>query len=110
ACFTKPDPDDLLRNFYERAKPLGCWGVYARRATRARKSAEAGPIIKGMVLAVIGFAATCLLVIGLTDLWFANYSRGGGELLASGVLFWLFRNGITKHHDFIDNRDRNFYK
>lgn len=108
ACFTKPDPDDLLRNFYERAKPFGCWGVYARRPNRVRKSTEAGPIIKGMVLAVIGFAATCLLVVGLTDLWFANYSRGGGEVLASVVLFWLFRKGIAKYLDFFENRDRNF--
>lgn len=110
ALFTKPDPDLLLQSFHDRAKPLGFWGKYGQCGTTASRHTNVRPMARGFLLAVIGFVAICLLVTGITDLWFAKYNRGGCELLAAAVLFFMFKRGTAKYLNMLTERDNNLRK
>ncbi len=110
ALFTKPDPDWLLQRFHDRARPLGFWGKYAPREETGNRWTPMRPILKGFLLAILGFAAICLLVIGITDLWFANYSRGAYELLGATFLFFIFHKGATKYLNALTDRDNDLRK
>lgn len=90
ALFTKPDPDELLGSFYQRVRPFGWWGPY-RRFAQPTPASERLPIARGIGVAVVGFIATSLLIVGLTNLWFGVYRWSVAELSGSALLFYLFR-------------------
>lgn len=96
ALLTKPDPIELLESFYLRAKPFGWWGPY-RHLRKPKPLSERLPIARGMGVALVGFAATCLLIIGLTKLWFGAYGWSAVELAGSALLFCVFRV-LTKRY------------
>jgi SSS family solute:Na+ symporter len=104
ALNTPPDPDNLLSDFYRRAKPLGAWRPYSIKFKVIRGKGSAMPILRGMSIAIIGFAATCLLILGLTEAWFGRYLSAGIELLASGLLFIVFRRTSRSFLQFLDAR------
>ncbi|HWK59052.1 MAG TPA: hypothetical protein VNQ80_17035 [Parapedobacter sp.] len=110
ALFTKPDPDQLLQRFHDRVKPLGLWGKYAQHGPAGNRRTNVKPIMRGIALAIVGFVAICLLVIGITDLWFANYSRGAYELLGAAVMFFIFHKGAAIYLNALTDRDNNLRK
>ena len=85
ALFTKPDPGPLLVNFYNRAKPLGWWKPVSG-------SNRIGVIFKGMGIAVVGAASVSLLIVSLSEAWFAMWYRSLALLILSVVLFIIFRS------------------
>jgi Na+/proline symporter len=101
ALLTKPDPDKMLDDFYQRVRPLGWWGRYARDR---KKSHDVRPIIRGLLVAVAGFAATSLLIQGLTEMWFARYGAGFIELTISILLFILFKKTSRSFLDMLEQR------
>jgi Na+/proline symporter len=90
ALLTKPDPEELLDEFYRRVKPFGWWGPY-KHLGRTTPSYERLPIAKGIGIAIIGFIATSLLILGLTKLWFGAYVWCIAELGIAALLFYMFR-------------------
>jgi SSS family solute:Na+ symporter len=90
ALLTKPDDDKLLDGFYKRVRPLGFWMPYRLRHTPLPKSHLIKPITRGLGVAIIGFAATSLLIQGLTELWFGRYGICLAELAGSVILFVIF--------------------
>ena len=73
ALLTKPDPEKLLNDFYQRVHPLGFWKPFRTKREFAPPGNIIKPIFWGIGVAVIGFAATCLLIQGLTEAWFGYY-------------------------------------
>ncbi|MBS0030998.1 sodium:solute symporter family transporter [Chitinophaga sp. 22321] len=104
ALLTPPDPPELLQAFYLRARPLGWWKTYKPVNSTLSKEYPLSPILRGIGIAVIGFAATSLLITGLTQLWFARYEQGSLMLLASAVLFFFFRKTANAYLDYLSSR------
>jgi len=100
ALLTKPDPDKLLHAFCEKVRPLGWWGPYRKN----RVSIDVRPIFRGSYVAVVGFAATCLFIQALTEAWFGRYMAGVAEMLASVVLFILFKRTSRSFLAFLEDR------
>jgi hypothetical protein len=62
------------------------------------------PIFRGLLVAIIGFAATCLLIQALTEMWFGRYRAGVTELSASVILFIVFRRTSVAYLNFLEQR------
>jgi SSS family solute:Na+ symporter len=102
ALLTPPDPDQLLHSFYQRARPLGCWTPFKKRTAGEGRAFK--PVFQGIGVAVIGFAATALLIQGLTQMWFGRYGIAVLLLIASIALFWAFRRMAVAFLDFLSAR------
>jgi len=101
ALLTKPDPDRMLDAFYQRVRPLGWWGPYAK-ARDWRPDVK--PIVRGLLVAIAGFAATSLLIQALTEMWFGRYGAGTMELLSSVILFIIFKKTSRSFLDWLEQR------
>jgi Na+/proline symporter len=101
ALLTKPDPDKMLDDFYQRVRPLGWWGPFARVRD---KRPDVRPIIRGLLIAIAGFAATSLLIQALTEMWFGRYGAGTVELLSSVILFIIFKKTSRSFLDLLEQR------
>ncbi|HWV67565.1 sodium:solute symporter family transporter, partial [Chitinophaga sp.] len=96
ALLTPPEPGELLHAFYERARPLGWWQQQGGKVT--------APIIRGIGIAVTGFAATAMLITGLTQAWFARYWQCALLLCGSLLLFFVFRKMANRYLSWLANR------
>ena len=101
ALVTKPDPDRMLDAFYQRVRPLGWWGPYAKARDRRP---DVKPIVRGLLVAIAGFAATSLLIQALTEMWFGRYGAGTMELLSSVILFIIFKKTSRSFLDWLEQR------
>lgn len=106
ALLTKPDPDRLLDDFYRKIRPLGFWKPYRLKNAPLPKSRIA-PIIRGLAIAVTGFAAISLLIVGLTELWFGRYWTGVTELFLSVALFIVFKRTAGSFLSYLSSRIGN---
>ena len=104
ALLTPPDPPELLRSFYERARPLGWWQHYKLHSITALRGNAVKPIFRGIMIAILGFAATSMLITGLTQAWFARYWQSVMLLLASALLFFIFRKMANTYLSWLANR------
>jgi len=89
ALLTRPDPDELLRKFYLRAHPLGCWTPYKT----LDKQGPAGSfklVFQGIGIAMLGTVSVSLLMLGLTHAWFARYLEGILTVAAAVITFFIF--------------------
>lgn len=89
ALLTKPDPDELLRKFYLRAHPLGCWTPY-RSLDKPGSDGSFRPVFRGIFIAIAGAASVSLLIVGLTHAWFARYAMAALALVTAVVLYIIF--------------------
>lgn len=101
ALLTKPDPNVLLNRFYQRVHPLGFWKPFRTEGESAPPGNIIKPIFWGIGVAVIGFAATCLLIQGLTEAWFGYYQPGILQLILSILLFIVFKKTSKKYLDYL---------
>ncbi len=77
ALLTKPDPEQILQRFYDRARPLGFWGPFRAKADEgAGGNRELRPILRGMMIATVGAVSVALLIVGLSKAWFASWWTG----------------------------------
>lgn len=107
AISTKPDPDKLLSAFYQRIHPLGFWKPYSAQQAILPSTNSVKPIFRGLWVALIGFAATCLLIQGLTAAWFGQYGNSAAEILGSVLLFIIFRKTSRSYLAFLEARINN---
>ncbi|HMI03971.1 MAG TPA: hypothetical protein VK541_15905 [Pedobacter sp.] len=89
ALVTKPDPEQLLKDFYLRARPLGFWGPFRKLGSTSTK-ASVRPILAGLLIAVLGAVAVALFILGFTHAWFARYLASAAVLTIAIVLFIIF--------------------
>jgi len=106
ALLTKPDPDRLLNDFYHRVRPLGFWKPYRLKNAPLPKT-RIRPIFRGLAVAFIGFSATALLILGLTELWFGRYWTSATELFSSAILFILFKKTSGSFLSYLTMRTKN---
>lgn len=104
ALLTKPDPEDLLQRFHDRARPLGWWGPFKQETDRAQRVDNLGPIIRGLCVALIGAAATSLFILGLTYAWFGRYGASAFALGTAAFLFFSFVKLTKAFLNFLTSR------
>lgn len=95
---TRPEDMEVLKEFYLRARPMGCWGP-VRRALIAegRLPAEAAPslILPGISVAAVGFAMVAAGVLTASTLYVGQYREAGlcgAVCLGTGAVFKLIFN------------------
>lgn len=101
ALLTRPDPERLLRSFYDRARPLGWWAPY-QRALDTRYPWK--PIARGLLIALIGTSSICLIMVGMTHAWFASYGLGAVLFAAGCILFVIFRLLANSYLSYLSKR------
>jgi len=101
ALLTPPDPKELLQDFYHKARPLGFWKPFKSAGSTSSVKEILKPILRGLWVAIIGFAATALLIQGLTEAWFGRYQICAIALILSIVLFIAFRKSSKSFLDFL---------
>lgn len=105
ALVTKPDPEPLLRDFYQRAKPLGWWGPFKEQSQRsATENSEIRPIAKGLVIATLGAASISLFILGISFAWIGRYIAGCSSLATAAICFFIFYRRMTVYLDFLTAR------
>ncbi|HMM18786.1 MAG TPA: hypothetical protein PKC47_14900, partial [Petrimonas sp.] len=97
---TKPESEELLDSFYKKTRPLGWWET----GHTETKQVNIKPIVLGILVAIVGFSATCCVILGLSDLWFAKYREGSFLLGASAVLFIIFKISLRRYLDGLEKR------
>ena len=101
ALLTKPDPEPLLRRFHQRARPLGCWTPFENAAEKIRPWHNFKPVLRGIVIALLGTIATSLFILGLTQMWFGRFAAGASSLVVSVALFIAFSRSAKTYLDFL---------
>lgn len=102
ALITKPEPEDVLIEFYRRARPMGWWGPIAAKAGVATESG-AEPILSGLILAAIGATAVGAAVIAFSAAYVAQWEilvAGGIVALVMGI---LFKASYNRYMDRLDS-------
>lgn len=97
---TKPESEELLDSFYKKTRPLGWWET----GHTETKQVNIKPIVLGILVAIVGFSATCCVILGLSDLWFAKYREGSFLLGASAILFIIFKISLRRYLDGLEKR------
>jgi SSS family solute:Na+ symporter len=109
ALLTKPDPEQLLSDFYVRARPLGFWGPF-RKLTVGDAKGPAGPILTGLLIAVLGASSVAFFILGFTQAWFARYLTSI-TILATGViafiLFWKMAQRYLRYLELRQDEAKN---
>ncbi len=107
ALLTKPDSDEVLDKFYQRARPLGCWGPVRARtpAIPAGTSSDSKSwrlIGRGFGLAFICFIGMALFILGLSNLYVGATAVGFGCLVAAVVALLGFKRWLSRYLDALD--------
>lgn len=103
ALITAPDSEALLENFHKKATPLGFWGKFNKRKKLQQQNISL--IIEGIFYAVIGFSATCCLILGLTKIWFASFGVATLLISISLLQFIIFKYCIKLFLNRLENRE-----
>ena len=95
---TRPEDMEVLKEFYLRARPMGCWGP-VRRALIAegRLPEEPAPslILPGVGVAAVGFAMIAAGVLTASTLYVGKYKEAalcGAACLVAGAVFKVIFN------------------
>lgn len=99
---TKPEKEEVLKDFYRRAKPLGHWGPVREKLIADGETEYAAErpkyvIAGGLGGAVVGFAWIALAVLAIGELFVGRYLYGTILAIAAVVLAFLFK-GIFSWH------------
>ena len=101
ALLTKPDPEPLLRKFYRRARPLGCWTPFADAGEQSNQWQNFKPVLRGILVAFCGAIATSLFILGLTQAWFGRFAWSAAAVVSSVVLFLTFSRMAKTYLNFL---------
>ncbi len=104
ALLTKPDPEPLLQQFYQRARPLGFWRPIKTLNGPGTNDREIGPILLGVLIAAVGTASVSLLILGLSQLWFGQFTLGVLSLIFATILFVAFHKMVKAFLNFLTVR------
>ncbi|OGD21361.1 MAG: hypothetical protein A2W03_04760 [Candidatus Aminicenantes bacterium RBG_16_63_16] len=87
---TKPDDMEILKSFYRKARPLGFWGPVRKACGQEVLPELRHALVKGFLLAALGFAAVVALILGIGDFYVGKFGPGAAMVavfLALGAFF-----------------------
>ncbi|MBN2329138.1 MAG: hypothetical protein JXR73_18510 [Candidatus Omnitrophica bacterium] len=102
ALCTQPDPDEVLIEFYKRARPFGWWGPIARKA--GMESYGGSPILKGLGVALLGATAISSAIIAFSCLYVARWDVVKWAVLVSIITGLAFRYAYRGFCSFPDDK------
>jgi hypothetical protein len=109
ALMTKPESNETLQAFYERARPMGWWEpvrrmIVAESANTLHASATSTLppeprflLLGGFAVAAIGAAWVAAGVLGASQLTVGNWTAATGLLIGAAAGGVLFRNLFDWH-------------
>ena len=90
ALLTKPEPEEVLVEFYKRARPMGWWGPIARKA--GVPALQGGkPIASGLAIAAIGAVMVGAGTIAVSQFYVGRHEIGIAALIVAGVFGVCFK-------------------
>jgi Na+/proline symporter len=116
ALLTKPDSDEVLDKFYQRVRPLGCWGPVRQRAQSNQMEATPRRILpnqdwkliaRGFLLACICFVGMALFIVGLSNLFVGKHGIGFGCLGGAVLVLLVFKNRLTPFLGALDDNHQS---
>lgn len=98
---TQPQDMALLKAFYRRARPMGCWGP-VRRAVLADEADAVTPMPRGLIAggigaAVLGATWIVLAVLAVSELVVGAYPTAAALAVGAVVLALLFKRVFRWH-------------
>ncbi len=105
AVTTRPEPWEILENFYQRARPLGQWGPVAGRCSEEPRSSTKA-ILSGFLIAAMGTVAVCLYILGLSSLFVGATTRAILELASGLFLLVGFVRSLSRFLESLETRCR----
>jgi Na+/proline symporter len=102
ACFSEPEPEALLIEFYRRARPMGSWGPIARKA--GMEPAGWGPIARGLGLAAAGATMVGAAVVALSCAFVGRWNVTGISVLVSAGAAVGFKHWFRPFIESLDVR------
>ncbi len=93
---TKPEPDEKLIEFYQRAQPMGWWGDIPEKAgiTKPSKSKK---VFLGLIIAVIGAIAISAGTISFNSLYIAQYNTSFYSAITCLICTFSFKILFKKY-------------
>jgi Na+/proline symporter len=88
ALMTNPEPEELLIEFYRRARPLGAWGPIARQA--GLPASGWPPVYRGFGIAATGAVMVGTGIVALSCAYVGQWNVAGAAILltvGTGVAF-----------------------
>ncbi len=94
---TKPDDMEILKAFYRKARPLGLWGPVRQACGPDIFPELRRPLLKGFLLAALGFGAVVALILGIGDLYVGKFGLGAALVGGFVVLGALFLRAFNRY-------------
>ena len=97
--FTKPIDMEILKDFYRKAKPLGCWGP-VKKAVEEEDGIKEHPkhlILGGVLVSFLGAAWIALAVLSISVIFVGRYGEAILYASLSLMLAMIFKK-LFKHH------------
>jgi small-conductance mechanosensitive channel len=92
---TKPDEEEALKEFYDRARPLGLWGPIRKKLGVNNDPGEKHLILKGLGLALLGVFWIGCAVLALSDIYVGRFAAAGllavAGLIGAGLFLVFYR-------------------
>jgi len=89
AFLSQPEPEDVLIDFYKRARPMGIWGPIAQKA--GFEPLGMIVVFRGLLLACIGAIAVAAAIIAFSAFYISRWQVGVIGVFISFVITILFK-------------------
>ena len=98
---TKPEDMSVLKKFYLKANPMGCWAPVRKSLEKEgyKFRRPKGLMTGGLAATFVGFAWVCLLVLAISKLYVGEYVVASIMLVLSAVIACFFKKLFTWHVD-----------
>jgi SSS family solute:Na+ symporter len=94
---TKPDDMGLLKDFYQKARPLGFWGPVRKACGQDGVPELRRPLARGFFLSALGFAAVVSLVLGIGSFYVGKFGQGAAMMVGSVGLGAVFLRAFNRY-------------
>jgi len=91
SLLTKPEPQNTLQNFYEKAQPFGWWSPILSKVNK-QKEDDYKPIIKGLLIAIFGSISISAGIIAFNATYVAKWNVVIIGLIIAFVTGLIFKN------------------
>jgi small-conductance mechanosensitive channel len=101
---TRPDEEEALMEFYNRAKPLGIWGPIRAKIGVKEDTGGGLLILKGLGLAFLGVSWIGCAVLALSDIYVGRFAAAGLLAVAGLIGAGLFLVFYRRYMDILEQR------
>ena len=101
---TKPDEEEALKEFYDRARPLGLWGPIRKKLGVNNDPGEKHLILKGLGLALLGVFWIGCAVLALSDIYVGRFAAAGLLAVAGMIGAGLFLVFYRRYMNILEQR------